>query len=83
MTVHYACPVERRLVELKIGNYSIIFHKKKVLSLDFVACEVFNGSHTGCAIGAKLLSVLQKNSIESKFHIILSDNAPNMIKGSY
>lgn len=42
--------------------------------------DEFNGSHTGEAIGAKLLEILKKNGIEGKCHVVLSDNAANMIK---
>lgn len=45
-----------------------------------IAVDEFNGSHTGEAIGAKLLEILKKNGIEGKCHVVLSDNAANMIK---
>ena len=46
-----------------------------------VACRKFDGSHTGYAIGSKLLEVFTEFGIEDKAFHCITDSAGNMIKG--
>jgi len=44
--------------------------------------QLFDGSHTGGAIGGTVTGILQSwNLGKEKIHLIVSDNAANMVKG--
>ena len=42
----------------------------------------FDGSHTGVAIGDKLLEIMKSYNIENRVKFVTSDSASNMIKGT-
>ena len=47
----------------------------------FLACRKFDGSHTGAAIGSKLLEIFTEFGIKDKAFHCITDSAGNMIKG--